>query len=79
MSDRWEEKEWDWALARIARLVKDTRDKDFITTNNKGQIVNRTESIGHLGSSNVDSEECWLMSVISRAMGMVYVDHQARV
>jgi len=79
MSDRWEEKDWDWALARIARLIKDTRDKDFVTTNSKGQVVNRTESIGHLGSSNVDSEECWLMSVIARTMGLVYVDHQARV
>jgi len=79
MSDRWEEKSWDWAISRIARLVKDTRDKDFIKNNDKGELVNRTETIGHLGSSNVDSEECWLMSIASRAMGLVYVDHQARV
>jgi formate dehydrogenase major subunit len=75
----WEEKDWDWALKRISRLVKDTRDKDFIATNEKGQLVNRCESIGHLGSSNVDSEECWLMSVTARALGLVHIDHQARV
>jgi formate dehydrogenase major subunit len=79
MSDRWEEKEWDWALGRIARLVKDTRDKGFVARNSKGELVNRCESIGHLGSSNVDNEECWLMSVKARALGMVYIDHQARV
>jgi formate dehydrogenase major subunit len=79
MSDKWEEKNWDWALERIARLVKDARDKDFVKTNAKGELVNRTESIAHLGSSNVDNEECWLMSVKARALGMVYIDHQARV
>lgn len=78
-SDRWEEKDWDWTFSRIARLVKDARDKDFVTTNAEGRLVNRTESIGHLGSSNIDNEECWLISQSLRAMGLVYIDHQARV
>jgi formate dehydrogenase major subunit len=75
----WEEKDWDFAISRIARLVKDTRDKGFVTKNEKGETVNRCESIGHYGSSNVDNEECWIMSVKSRALGLVYIDHQARV
>jgi len=79
MSDKWEEKDWGWALERIARLVKDTREKGFVERNAKGELVNRCESIGHLGSSNVDNEECWLMSVSCRSMGLVYIDHQARV
>ena len=75
----WEEKDWDFALSRIARLVKDTRDKNFVARNAKGELVNRCEAIGHYGSSNVDNEECWIMSVKSRALGLVYIDHQARV
>jgi len=75
----WEEKDWNWALPRIARLIKDTRDKGFVTKNAKGELVNRCETIGHYGSSNVDNEECWLMSVKCRALGLVYIDHQARV
>ena len=75
----WEEKDWDFAISRIARLVKDTRDQGFVTRNEKGELVNRCESIGHYGSSNVDNEECWVMSVRSRALGLVYIDHQARV
>ena len=75
----WEEKDWDFALSRIARLVKDTRDKNFTVRNAKGELVNRCEAIGHYGSSNVDNEECWIMSVKSRALGLVYIDHQARV
>ena len=54
----WEEKDWDFAIPRIARLIKDTRDKEFITKNAKGELVNRCETIGHYGSSNVDNEEC---------------------
>jgi formate dehydrogenase major subunit len=79
MSDKWEEKNWDWAIERIARLVKDTRDKDFVKTNAKGELVNRVETIGHLGSSNIDNEECWLVTAMARALGLVYIDHQARV
>ena len=79
MSDKWEEKDWDFAIPRIARLVKETRDKSFVKNNAKGESVNRCENIGHLGSSNVDNEECWLMTAKCRALGMVYIDHQARV
>jgi formate dehydrogenase major subunit len=75
----WEEKSWDFAIPRIARLVKDARDKGFVKTNAKGELVNRAETIAHLGSSNVDNEECWLMTAKARALGMVYIDHQARV
>ena len=75
----WEEKDWDWALSRMARLIKDTRDKGFVAKNAKGEVVNRCESIGHYGSSNIDNEECWLVTVMARALGIVYVDHQARV
>ena len=75
----WEEKDWDFALSRIARLVKDTRDKGFVAKNDKGELVNRCESIGHYGSSNIDNEECWLVTTRARALGLVYIDHQARV
>lgn len=51
----------------------------FVKKNAKGQTVNRVESVAHLGSSNVDSEECWSMAVFARSYGLVYIDHQARV
>jgi formate dehydrogenase major subunit len=78
-SDKWEEKDWEWSLNRIARLVKDTRDQDFITHNEKGELVNRVETIGHYGTSNISNEECWTLSIACRAMGLVNIDHQARV
>ncbi len=78
-SDKWEAKTWDWAITRIAKNIKAARDADFIAKNSKGQVVNRLETIAHMGSSNVDNEECWLITAMARSMGLVYIDHQARV
>jgi len=77
--DKWEPKTMDWALTQIAKRIKATRDKHFIVKNEKGQVVNRTEAIAHMGSSKLDNEECWLMTTAMRALGLVQIDHQARV
>jgi formate dehydrogenase major subunit len=78
-SDKWEEKPWDWAITEIAKRAKTTRDADFVEKDSKGQIVNRVETIAHLGSSNIDNEECWTLNALMRSLGVVYLDHQARV
>jgi formate dehydrogenase major subunit len=78
-SDQWQVKTWDWAITQIAKKIKATRDKNFIEKNDKGQVVNRLETIAHMGSSNVDNEECWLITAMARSMGLTYIDHQARV
>lgn len=74
----WEEKSWDWALERIAARVKETRDKTFKTTVD-GRVVNRTEAIACLGGSALDNEEAYLLVKLMRALGLVYVEHQARL
>ncbi|MBS1113105.1 MAG: formate dehydrogenase, alpha subunit [Nitrospirae bacterium] len=78
-SDKWQNKSWDWAITEIAKRIKKTRDTGFIEKNSKDQVVNRTENIAHMGSSNVDNEECWLITAMARSMGLVFIDHQARV
>jgi anaerobic selenocysteine-containing dehydrogenase len=74
----WEEKSWDWALERIAARVKETRDKTF-KTSVEGRVVNRTEAIACLGGSALDNEEAYLLVKLMRALGLVYVEHQARL
>ena len=76
--DAWEEKTWDWALERIAARVKETRDKTFQTAVD-GRVVNRTEAIACLGGSALDNEEAYLLVKLMRALGLVYVEHQARL
>jgi len=78
-SDKWEEKSWDWAVTEIAKRAKAIRDANFIEKNDKGQVVNRVEAIAHLGSSNIDNEEIWALNAMVRALGIVYLDHQARI
>jgi formate dehydrogenase major subunit len=75
---KWEEKSWDWALERIAARVKETRDKTFKTTVD-GRVVNRTEAIACLGGSALDNEEAYLLAKLMRALGLVYLEHQARL
>ena len=78
-SDKWEEKSWEWMLEKLARNIKDTRDKNFKATNESGQVVNRVEEIFHLGSSQMSNEECSVVHQALRAMGVVHMDHQARI
>jgi formate dehydrogenase major subunit len=75
----WEEKDWDWALTEIARRIKDTRDNNFTESDSKGNLVNRTEAIANLGGSALDNEECYLLAKLTRALGLVYLEHHARI
>ncbi len=78
-SDKWEEKDWEWTLGRIAKLTKDTRDKGFTEKNDKGQTVNRVDSLFQLGTSQMDNEECSVSHQMLRGLGVVHMDHQARI
>ena len=54
-------------------------DAAYIAKNKKGQTVNRVENISFMGSSNILSEECWATAQFARGLGLVQLDHQARV
>jgi len=78
-SDKFTEVEWSWAIPEIARRIKDTRDNHFVRTNDQGVTVNRTEAIAFLGGAANNDEECYLASKLARALGIVYLEHQARI
>lgn len=78
-STEWKEVSWDWALDNIAQRVKKTRDASFTASNGAGQVVNRTEAIASFGSAALDNEECWAYQSILRSLGLVFVEHQARL
>ena len=75
----FEEVSWDFALDRIARLMKDDRDKNFIAKNDKGETVNRWVSTGMLAASASSNETGYLTQKIARSLGMLAFDNQARV
>jgi formate dehydrogenase major subunit len=78
-SDKWQEVSWDVALTEIAKRVKKSRDASFTAKNSRGQVVNRTNGIAHVGSAALDNEECWTLQAMMRALGLVYIEHQARI
>jgi len=81
-SPDWEEVEWDWALGEIAKKVKATRDGNWMAkerVGDKDYVVNRTEAIACLGGAALDNEECYLLSKMMRGLGLVYLEHQARI
>jgi len=69
----WEEKSWDWTIDTIARRVKVTRDAYW----DAGSA--RTDVIASLGGGELDNEECYLLSKMNRALGVVYLEHCARI
>jgi formate dehydrogenase major subunit len=75
----WQEREWEWALPRIARRLKEARDATFQERDEQGRTVNRTMGIGSLGGAALDNEECYSLSKLSRALGLVYLENHARL
>ena len=78
-SSQWQEVSWDWALWTIAKRIKESRDASFTEKNAKGQVVNRTNGIASVGSAALDNEECWMIQAMMRALGLTYIEHQARI
>lgn len=78
-SDKFERISWDDALNRIARHVKDDRDKHFVATNAKGVTVNRWTTVGFLAASATTNETAYLTYKVVRGLGVLPFDNQARV
>ena len=84
----------DWAMDRIAHLVKETRDRTFVEerdTDLAGQPfrdkdgkptkkrVNHTLAIASLGGATMDNEWNYVQAKLMRALGVVYIENQARI
>jgi formate dehydrogenase major subunit len=79
-ADRWEDVSLDWAMERIAHLVKRSRDETFVHQTPDGKTVNRTTGIAHLGGATLDNEENYLIKkLFCGGLGMVYIENQARI
>ena len=75
----FKEVSWDFALDRIARLMKDDRDKNFVAKNSDGVTVNRWTTTGFLAASATTNETAFLTYKVVRSAGMLVFDNQARV
>jgi len=78
-SNEWTRISWDDAFSRIARLMKDDRDKNFVAKTADGLTVNRWLTTGFLAASAASNETGYLTNKMLRSLGMIALDNQARV
>ncbi len=93
-ASEWQTVSWEWATDEIAKRVKKSRDASFVATSKikikqkQGSAevekdivatVNRTMGMASVGSAALDNEECYLYQKFLRGLGLVYIEHQARI
>jgi formate dehydrogenase major subunit len=73
----------DWAMERIAQLVKRTRDETFRETwrapDGAEKPVNHTLGLASLGGATIDNEWNYIQAKLTRSLGMVFLENQARI
>jgi formate dehydrogenase major subunit len=70
---------WDFALDRIAKLMKEDRDKNFVAKNNDGVTVNRWPTAAAFTTSTQSNEAGLISYKLLRSTGMVAIENQARI
>lgn len=78
-SDKLERISWDAAMDRIAKLMKEDRDKNFVAKNRDGVTVNRWLTTGFFGTSSQSNEAGYLTYKLVRATGILGLEDQARI
>ena len=79
-SAAWEEKDWDFAIDRMARLLKDTRDKRLRQKDDAGRTLNALTAVGVIGGCTDTNELNYLLVKAFRAgLGIVPLEQQARI
>ncbi len=74
------EKDWDFAIDRIAHLVKDTRDRTLREKDDKGRTINALTSLAVIGGCTDNNENNYLMVKAFRAgLDVVPIEQQARL
>ena len=78
-SDKWQPISWDDALGRIAKLMKEDRDANFVAQTPTGLTVNRWLTTAMLAASASSNEVGYLTHKVMRSFGVLAFDNQARV
>lgn len=75
----WTEISWDDAFARMARRIKDSRDKGFEQQDEQGRTVNRLDNVAIIGGCTDTNEINYLISKFRFALGVLTYENQARL
>lgn len=81
-SDKWQDISWDEAIDKLTKKMKAVRDENWIAEDKVGDKIfpaNRTDAISFIGGAQNNNEECYLLAKMARALGVTYIEHQARL
>jgi formate dehydrogenase major subunit len=76
---QWETMPLAEAMERIAQRVQAAREATWEAADPKGEKVNRTLGIAHLGGATLDNEENYLIKKLFTGLGIVQIENQARI
>ena len=75
----WQEIEWPDAIDRMARLIKDSRDRGFEQRDERGRLVNRLANTAIIGGCTDTNEINFLLSRLRFSLGVLTYENQARL
>ena len=78
-SSEWKRISWHEAIEKAAKRMKADRDANFVTRTSEGKTVNRWTTTGLLAASASSNEAGYLTVKVARALGLAYIDNQARI
>jgi formate dehydrogenase major subunit len=78
-ASQWRRISWDEAFTRVARHLKEDRDRNFVQKTADGLTVNRWLTTGLLAASASSNESGYLTHKVVRSLGLLSFDNQARV
>jgi formate dehydrogenase major subunit len=79
-STQWENKSWEFAIDRIAHLLKQTRDEKLVTTDAQGHTLNALTAVGVIGGCTDTNEINYVLVKAFRAgLGVIPMEQQARI
>ena len=75
----WKTLPWDEAIDKMARRIKDSRDRGFEERNASGGKVNRLANTAMIGGCTDTNEINYLLGKLRFALGLLTYENQARL
>jgi formate dehydrogenase major subunit len=78
-SREWRRISWAEAVEKMARRIKDSRDRGFEATDAQGRTVNRLRNVAMIGGCTDTNEINYLLGKFRFGMGLVSYENQSRL
>ena len=78
-SDRWQQISWETAFQRMAKRIKESRDRGFQERDESERIVNRLANVALIGGCTDTNEINYLLGKFRFGLGIQAYENQARL